>query len=302
MKTRFRGVFAVSITPFDTRGEVDEPALRRHVRWLLDEGHVHGMIPNGSTGEFAFLSEAERRRVAQVVMDEVRGQVPVLIGAAACSTRETVAQAQFAQSIGAQGVMVIPPYYGHLSQAEIFAHFDTLAQAIDIPIMLYNNPGAAGSDILPETVARLAERPNIVAIKESTGIMQRVNEIQRLCGERIQALCGCDTLPLEMFLVGVEGWVAAPSNTVPSQCVALYELAVEKKDLPAARALYDRLLPLFALFEGSGQYVQLNKAALTMLGHAVGIPRPPLLLPDGPTQARLKEIVEGIYAFGKVQV
>jgi 4-hydroxy-tetrahydrodipicolinate synthase len=205
-----------------------------------------------------------------------------------------VSNARFAQQLGAAGVMVIAPFYGHLSQEELYGHFSTLAQSVDLPIMLYNNPGSAGSDLLPETVARLAEFENVVAIKESTGIMQRVSEIQNLCGERIQVLCGCDTLPLEMFLMGIQGWVAAPANLVPRQCVELYRLAVEQHDLSAARALYNRLLPLFTLFEGSGQYVQLNKAGLEMLGRPVGVPRPPLRPPAPAMLGQLKMILEGI--------
>ena len=298
MAKRFRGVYAVTCTPFGADGEVDEAALRRHVRWLLDEGLVHGIIPAGSTGEFAFLTEAERRRVVAAVIDEVGGLVPVVAGAAACATRDTVHYAQMAQDQGAVGVMVVPPYYGHLSQVELYNHFKTLAENIDIPLMLYNNPGAAGSDLLPETVARLAGLERVAAVKESTGIMQRVVEIQRLCGEQIEVLCGCDTLPLEMFLVGVEGWVAAPANTIPRQCVELFHLAVEEKDIPRARALYHRLLPLFALFEGSGQYVQLNKCALEMLGRPIGQPRPPLLPPAIETQVSLKKLLEDILGEG----
>ncbi len=294
MAKKFRGVYAVTITPFDDRGEVDEDALRRHIRWLLEDGGVHGIIPTGSTGEFAFLSETERKQVVQIAIDVVGGRVPVVVGAAACSTRETIRFAQFAQSAGADGVMVLPPYYGHLSQEELYQHFRALAGSLSIPIMLYNNPGTSGSDLLPETVARLAELKPVQAIKESTGVMQRVKELQRLCGDRIEVLCGCDTLPLEMFLMGVEGWVAAPSNTIPHQCVELFDLAVEKKNLARARQLYDRILPLLEVFEGSGQYVQLNKAALEMLGRSMGQPRPPLLPPQEEMCQRLKTMLDEI--------
>lgn len=298
MAKQFRGVFAVNVTPFDERGEVDEAALRRHLRWLLDDGCVHGIIPTGSTGEFAYLSEAERDRVIRAAIDETAGQVPVIAGAAGLATRDTIRYVQKAQAAGAQGVMVAPPFYGHLSQDELYAHFAALASSIDIPIMLYNNPGATGSDLLPETVARLSEFDRVAAIKESSGIMQRVTDIQRLCGDQIEVLCGCDTLPLEMFLMGVEGWVAAPANIVPRQCVRLFDLAVVQKDIPAARSLYNALLPLFTLFEESGQYVQLNKAALEMLGRPVGKPRPPLLPVSGAALETLRECIQTIYQMG----
>jgi 4-hydroxy-tetrahydrodipicolinate synthase len=292
----FEGVYAVACTPFDADDEVDEAALRRHVRWMLDEG-VHGVIPTGSTGEFAFLTEDERRRVLAVTLEEAGRRAPVVAGAAACSTRETVRNARYAEDAGAAGVMIVSPYYGHLSQDELYHHFRAVSESITLPIIVYNNPGTTGSDVLAETVARLAELENIAAVKESTGQMQRVNELMRLCGDRIEVLCGCDTLPLEMFLMGVRGWVAAPANTIPRECVALYRLAVERQDLSAARRLYDMLLPLFELFEGSGQYVQLNKAALAMLGRSIGAPRPPLLPVSQERWAQLRAILDDIHSF-----
>src|SRR5690606_34645142 len=134
--------------------------------------------------------------------------------------------------------------------------------------------------------------------KESSGIMQRVTDIQRLCGDQIEVLCGCDTLPLEMFLMGVEGWVAAPANIVPRQCVRLFDLAVVQKDIPAARSLYNALLALFTLFEESGQYVQLSKAALEMLGRPVGKPRPTLVPVSGAALETLRECIQTIYQMG----
>ena len=299
--TLFRGVYAVVCTPFDAAGEVDEPALRRHMRWLLDEGRVHGIIPTGSTGEFAFLTAQERRDVLETTLAEVDGKVPVIAGAAACSTRETIANVSMAERAGADGVMIVSPYYGHLSQQELYCHFRTVAESTRLPIIVYNNPGTSGSDILAETLARLAELENIAAVKESTGIMQRVNEIMRLCGDRLAVLCGCDTLPLEMFLMGVKGWVAAPANSIPRECVQLFELAVERKDYGAAWDLYAVLLPLFELFEGSGQYVQLNKAALEMQGRSIGDPRPPLLPATEDRREQLRAIMDRIGALGAVR-
>ncbi len=294
---RFEGVYAVTCTPFDTEGAVDEAALRRHIRWMLDEGGVHGIIPTGSTGEFAYLDNDELRRVLDVTLEEVDGQVPVIAGAAACATRETIRRARDAEEAGADGVMIVSPYYGHLAQEELYAHFRAVAESSALPIILYNNPGASGSDVLAETVARLAEFENIAAVKESTGEMQRVNEIMRLCGDKIEVLCGCDTLPLEMFKMGVRGWVAAPANSIPRECVALYTLAVERGDDAAARALYDTLLPLFELFEGTGQYVQLNKAALAMMGRPIGAPRPPLLPVSEARRSELRGILAAIHAY-----
>ncbi len=295
MVKQYRGVFAVIFTPFDEKGDLDEAALRRHIRYLLDECGVHSIIPTGSTGEFAFLSEAERLRVMDITLDEVDKRVPVYIGAAACSTRETIYYAQRAEQAGADGVMVVSPYYGSLSQDELYEHFATLARNISIPIILYNNPGTSGSDMLPPLIARLAEFDNIAAVKESSGVMQRVSEIMRLCGDKIEVLCGCDTLVLEMFQMGVEGWVAAPANLIGELCVELFNLAVEQKDFAKAKELYFKVLPLTDLFESSGKYVQLAKAGLEMRGMPIGKPRMPLLPPDPQLLERLREILASLH-------
>lgn len=188
--------------------------------------------------------------------------------------------------------MVVSPYYGSVSQNELYEHFSTLARSISIPIIVYNNPGTSGNDILPPLLARLAEFENIVAVKESSGVMQRVSEIMRLCGDKIEVLCGCDTLVLEMFQMGVEGWVAAPANVIGELCVQLYRVAVEQKDFEKARDLYFRVLPLMDLFESSGQYVQLAKAGLAMLGMPIGNPRKPLLPPEPQLLEELRGILQ----------
>jgi 4-hydroxy-tetrahydrodipicolinate synthase len=188
--------------------------------------------------------------------------------------------------------MIVPPYYGHLTQAELYNHFSTIAKNIELPIMLYNNPGSSGSDLLPETVARLAEFETIAAIKESSGIMQRIVDIQLLVGDQIEVLCGCDTLAMEMMAMGVEGWVAAPANVVAKQCVKLYQLMIEQKNFAAAWDLYQRIRPIFDLFEGSGKYVALSKAGLEMLGRPVGQPRWPLLPPSDEMKEQLKALLD----------
>jgi 4-hydroxy-tetrahydrodipicolinate synthase len=294
MEKKYKGVYVVVCTPFGPAGELDEAALRRHIRYIMDEGGAHGIIPCGSTGEFAFLNEAEKTRVIEVTVDEVDHQLPVYAGVAACATRDVVANGRCAKAIGVEGIMVVPSYYGGLSQDELYRHYETIARGVDLPMILYNNTGTTHSDILPETVERLAAIDNIVAIKESTGSMQRVLDIQYRCGDNLEVLCGCDTLAFEMMAVGVEGWVAAPANVAARQCVRLYELMFVEQDIAAAKAYYRRIRPLFELFEGSGKYVQLAKAGLEMLGHGIGIPRPPLQPPSSDLLAQLKEILTAI--------
>lgn len=294
MAKKYHGVYAVVCTPFDSNGRFDEAALRKHIRYLVDECRIHSIIPAGSTGEFAFLTREERQQVVAVTIDEVKQKLPVFVGAAACSTAETIGNAQAAQESGADGVMVVPAYYGHLSQDELYYHFSALAQNVDCPIILYNNPGASGSDMLPPLIERLAKYKNVEAIKESSGIMQRVTDIMRRCGDEIEVLCGCDTLVLEMFAMGVEGWVAAPANILAKQCVRLYELAVEQKDFERARALYYKILPVMDLFEGTGKYVQLAKAGLQLMGRSIGEPRKPLLPPEPELVSQLKHLLDDL--------
>jgi len=292
MEKKYTGVFVVVCTPFDDHGQLDESALRRHIRWLVDDCKVHGILPCGSTGEFAFLSEQERKWVVAITVDEVKHQVPVIAGSAACATAEVIEYSQHYQDLGVDGVMVVPSYYGHLSQDELYYHYSTIAKNVELPLVVYNNPGTSGSDILPPTIARLAEFDNIVALKESTGIMQRIVDINLLVGDKIEVLCGCDTLALEMFAMGVEGWIAAPANVAARQCVQLYHLMVEQKDYPRAWEFYKKVRPLFDLFENSGQYVALAKAGLDLLGRPVGLPRKPLLPASPEMRAQLKAILD----------
>ena len=296
MDKKYKGVFTVICTAFDNKGDVDEAALRSHIRWQLDECKVHGIIPCGSTGEFAFLTPQERQHVVSIALGEVKKQVPVIAGAAACATREVIEAGNCYKEMGVEGIMVVPSYYGHLSQAELYGHYAEIVRNVDLPVIIYNNPGTSGSDILPATVAKLAnEFENIVAIKESTGSMQRVVDIQLLAGDNIEVVCGCDTLVLEMFRMGVQGWIAAPANVFGKQCVKLYEQAVEQKDQAAAWEFYKQIRPIYDLFENSGQYVALAKAGLEMLGRGIGKPRKPLAEPSPELRADLKVLLDKFY-------
>lgn len=294
MGNEFHGVYAVLCTPFTKDDKIDEPALRKHLRFLIDEGKVHGVIPTGSTGEFAALTEAERMSVAKITIDEVKGKVPVVVGTASVSTRKTIEYSQFAQNAGADGVMVVPPYYCHPNSEELFSHYKALSENIDVPIVIYNNPSTSGVDMQPALIARLAEFDRISYVKESSGDMTRVAQIMRLCGDKISIFCGCDTLALEMFAMGVAGWIAPPANIIPQLCVELFELAAVQKDMDRAKQLYFKLLPLFTMFESTGQYIQLTKAGMDILGRPVGVPRLPLRPPSEQARCDLKEILDGL--------
>jgi len=292
MAKKFRGVYAVLCTPFTQEDKVDEVALRRHLRYLLDEGKVHGIVATGSTGEFAALSEQERKSVAEITIGEVNGKVPVVVGAASVSTRETIDYSQHAQKAGADAVMVVPPYYCRPNEEEIYGHYEALVHNIDIPIILYNNPSTSGVDMKPHLIARLAELGQVSHIKESSGDITRVGQITRLCGDKVAVFCGCDNLAMEMFAMGAQGWISPAANMIPRLCVELFELAAIQKDMVNARKLYLKLLPLFSMLESTGQYIQLTKAGMDILGRPFGIPRKPLLPPTEEARQNLKQILD----------
>jgi 4-hydroxy-tetrahydrodipicolinate synthase len=271
--TRFRGTYTVMITPFDAAGAVDVAALRAFVEWQIAQG-IHGLIPLGSTGEFLSLDDEERGLVAGTVIEAAAGRVPVLIGTGAEDTREVVRASRRAEAMGADGVMIIPPFYCTPTEDELFHHYATVAAAIGIPIMVYNNPATANVDLTPPIVARLSEIDNVRYIKESTLEVTRVRDILRLCGERMTVFGGI--LGYESFLEGAEGWVAVASNVAPGPMARLFSLVADDGDWRAARELYWRWLPLIR-FVGGQAYVAGSKALLTEMGFAAGAPRPPRL-------------------------
>lgn len=268
----FIGTYTVLITPFAADGSLDERALRDHVEWQIAEG-IHGLIPNGSTGEFLCLTDGERRRVAEVVVEQAAGRVPVLIGTGAESTRDAISWTRHAESIGADGAMIIPPYYSRPDDEELVAHYTAIAQTVRFPIMIYNNPSTAGVDLLPSLLSRLAEVENLSYVKESTFDVRRVRDIIALCGDRMRVFGGI--LAFESFCLGAVGWVAVCSNIIPRLSAQLFEDHAAG-DHDAGLALYRRLLPLLAMLE-AGKYVQVPKAALAMLGRPVGESRAPRL-------------------------
>jgi len=275
----FRGTYTVIVTPFTETGEIAVAALRKFVNWQIAEG-IDGLIPLGSTGEFLSLSDAEHELVAHMVIGEAAGRVPVLIGTGAEDTREVVRLSRRAESLGADGVMIIPPFYCTPTDDELFHHYKTVSDAIGIPIMLYNNPATANVDLRPPLVARLSEIPNCRYIKESTLDVTRVRDIGRLCGDRMHVFGGI--LGFESFVEGAVGWVAVASNVIPGPLARLFDLVADEHNLVDARALYLEYLPLIE-FVGGQAYVAGTKALLAHMGISAGLPRPPRL-PLSPEQ------------------
>lgn len=270
----FRGTYTVMITPFTADGSaVDVPALKRLVNWQIEEG-IHGLIPLGSTGEFLSMTREERELVIETCVKTAAGRVPVLIGTGAEWTRDGVEYAREAERFGADGIMVIPPFYSSPTEDELFEHYRQIAEAISLPVMIYNNPATANVDLTPPIVARLSRIDNVKYIKESTLEVTRVRDIIELCGDRMTVFAGI--LGYESFWLGAQGWVAVCSNLLPRESAKLFELVADAKDQPAALALYKKILPIVR-WVGGHRYVSASKAGLGMMGLPVGAPRAPRL-------------------------
>jgi len=283
---KFRGSYTVCVTPFDGQGQLDLEALRRYVDWQIDEG-VHGLIPLGSTGEFLSLTRDERAAVAETTIRQAAGRVPVLIGTAAEWTDEAVSLSREAESLGADGVMLVPPYYSSPTEAELVAHFTRVAEAISIPVMLYNNPFTANVDLTAPLVARLSEVENISYIKDTSKNVHRVTELLDLCKGRMTVFAGY--YPWESYLAGAEGYSSVMSNISPSLSARTFTETVEG-DAARARALYVRSLPLINALAGD-LYVSATKAAMRLIGQPMGDPRPPRLPLPADAEARLRGVL-----------
>jgi len=273
----FKGVYTVLITPFRRDGSIDYEAIARNAEWQIGQG-IHGLVSVGSTGEFASMGDYERRRVAATVMEAVNGRVPVIAGASAEATDKAREYAKYAQEIGAQGVMVLPPPYCKPNQEEMFAHFARIADSIDIPVMVYNNPFTTGVDVQAETVARMFHySPNLSCIKECTGDIRRLRKIRLLCEDKITIFCGWEDLAYECFLMGAVGWVSVIGNIVPALTVELFNSVYGSKDLKRGWEVFLRILPMLEYLEYAGHAPQTLKYCLDKMGLDGGYSRRPRL-------------------------
>jgi len=270
----FEGVLTALVTPFRD-GEIDEGALREAVEAQIGAG-VDGLVPCGSTGESATLSHAEHRRVVEIVVAAARGRVPVVAGTGSNNTREAIELTLHAKEAGADGALLISPYYNKPTQEGIFLHYAEIAQRTAFPLLPYNIPGRTASNLLPRTVARLADLEQVVGIKEACGDLAQIAEVVECCPDDFDVLSGDDALTLPILAVGGRGVISTTANVAPSEMVALVR-AFRAGDVDSARREHQRLLPLFDVLFCETNPIPL-KAALEMLG-AIG---PEIRLPLTP--------------------
>jgi 4-hydroxy-tetrahydrodipicolinate synthase len=292
-----RGIIPPVATPMLANEDLDLPRLKWFLDHLIGQG-VHGVFVLGTNSEFYALDEREKQEVVATAVSHVHGRVPVFAGTGAETTREAVRLTKMAEREGADGVSVITPYFVNPTQQEIFDHYRRIAENTSLPVLLYNNPSTCGGvKIEVDTVARLAQTPNIVGIKDSSGDLQNTNEYLRVVPERFAVMQGRDTLIFQSLMFGARGAVPATANIAPAVCVEIYE-AFRRDDLSAAKAAQLRLNPI-RLSLTLGTAPGGVKAALALLGMPIGPSRSPVAPLTPEKQQKMRSVLEQAGLFGE---
>ncbi|NPV54945.1 MAG: 4-hydroxy-tetrahydrodipicolinate synthase [Firmicutes bacterium] len=289
-KLEIKGIIPPIVTPLTDSEELDEQGLRRVCNLMIDAG-VHGIFPLGSQGEFWAFDMEEKRRILEIAVEEVGGQVPVYAGTGGATTREAIKLTKMAESIGVDCVSVITPYYIYPSQDELYEHYTAIAGATALPIILYNNPGRTGGvNLKPETVKRLSKIDNIIGIKDSSGDLGQTSELIRLTGDDFAVLAGRDTQILAVLVYGGKGAVAATANVAPRLVVEIYERFI-KGDIEGALRAQRTLAPLRNAF-GLASFPVVVKEAMNLIGWPSGPARSPVGRIAGEARVKLIEILK----------
>jgi 4-hydroxy-tetrahydrodipicolinate synthase len=286
----FAGCTVALVTPFKD-GAIDEPALRRLVDWQIDQG-TPILSPVGTTGEAPTLTHDEHEHVIDIVVDAAAGRCKVMAGTGSNSTAEAIRLTRFAARAGADGALLVAPYYNRPNQEGMYRHFAAVCESVDLPIVLYNIPARTGRNVEPETIARLASIGQIVAVKEASGSLDQVSEL--LVRTDLTILSGDDSLTLPMLAVGAEGVVSVVANLVPRDVMALVE-AFTKGDIGSARDWHARLFPLCRDLLGLGPNPIPIKSALALLGRGNGELRLPMCALD---DAARKSLNKSLITYG----
>jgi 4-hydroxy-tetrahydrodipicolinate synthase len=275
MRQTWTGCGTALVTPFTRDGALDEAGVRRLARRQIEAG-IHFLVPCGTTGESPTLSEDERARVVEIVADEARDKVPVLAGAGGYDTREVIHAAKRMQQAGADGILSVTPYYNKPTPEGLYQHYHAIAEAIPLPIVVYNVPGRTGCNIDVATVVRLSSIPNIVGVKEASGNMTQICEVCRNVPDDFIVLSGDDALTLPIMAIGGRGVISVASNEAPAEMSKMVELAAGG-DFAGARQLHDRLLPLMQInfVESSPIPVKSAMAAMGLMEEAYRLPLVP---------------------------
>jgi 4-hydroxy-tetrahydrodipicolinate synthase len=287
----FTGIITALVTPF-RNDTVDETALRALVDDQIANG-VDGLVPVGTTGESPTLTHDEHVRVIKIVVEAARKRVPVIAGTGSNATHEAIELSQEARKVGADGLLLVTPYYNRPTQDGLYRHFKAIVDAVPLPTVVYNVPSRTACDLLPDTIARLAELPPIVGVKEATGSALRASQILAKVGDRLAVLSGDDATAFPLFAIGARGCISVVSNVAPADMSAMWDATVAG-DWKKARALHYKLLPL-----GEWLFVEPNptpvKGALAMMGRITDEVRAPLYPMTAGNREKIREILTSLH-------
>lgn len=288
-RSDWAGVFPAITTPFRSDGTVDHGFLQEHASWLIDHG-CKGLIALGSLGEAATLTREEKIGILRACCEAIADRVPVVAGISGLATAECVTLAREAERAGCAGLMILPPYVYLGDAREIEAHISAVVEATSLSCMLYNNPIAYTTDLLPSQIERLARYENAAAVKESSGDIRRLTQLRALLGDRLALFVGIDDVILESVAVGADGWVAGLVNALPAESVRLFDLA-SAGEWEAARELYEWFLPLL-WFDLGPRFVQKIKHVQAAVGMGNTVVRPPRLDLTGPELEEVERVIQ----------
>ncbi len=281
----FHGVYTALITPFAEDGTVDEAALRRLVSAQIEAG-ISGLVPMGTTGESPTVTHQENMRVIEIVIDEAGGRVPVIAGTGSNSTAEAVDMTRQARNLGASASLQVSPYYNKPSQEGLYRHFTTIADEVDLPVVVYNIPGRTGKNIETETLLRMSSHPNIVAVKEASGSIKQMMDVLEVVPESFDVLSGDDNMAFPLTALGGKGVVSVVSNLIPGKMVQLIEQTLSG-EISHARKLHFELLPLFR-----GVFLDTNPIPIKYMMHRAGYCRETYRLPMVPLSEAHKDQID----------
>jgi 4-hydroxy-tetrahydrodipicolinate synthase len=291
MRRPWTGCGTALVTPFRRDGTLDEAAITRLARRQIEAG-VHFLVPCGTTGESPTLSDDERVRVVELVVEAAAGRVPVLAGAGGYDTREVIHTAKRMKRAGAAGILSVTPYYNKPTPEGLYEHYAAIAGEAELPVVVYNVPGRTGCNVDPNTLARLAAIPGIVGVKEASGNMAQMCEICRRVPPEFLVLSGDDALTLPLMAIGGHGVISVAANEAPREMAQMVELA-EQNDFAAARRLHQALMPLMTV-----NFIESNpipvKSALAQMGLIEEVYRLPMVPPRDSSRARIREVLAGL--------
>lgn len=289
MNKKYVGVYPVSITPFKENGSFDFQAAKDHLDYLIESG-VHGICVWGATGEYQSITLAEHKAYVKEILPYITDRIPVIVGCTREMPDEAADLARNAFEYGASAVMILPTYYCHPSQEEIYEYYKYIAEHINGgEIMIYNNPSSAGIEIEKETYKQLMKLEQVCVVKESSGNIRKLTEVLNDANDHISVFCGWDNMSYESFMCGAVGWISMLANLAPKQCVALFEAVYNEKDYNKARKIYCEILPGLTALETVAKPVQAIKYVLDMKGHTGGYCRRPRV---ALTEAEKQEVRE----------